>query len=124
MFPSQNEFLVPFLRLLTTGQDLTRSQLLYRLAKHFNLTEAEAQHMSGSQFTLVSRVAWCDVHFCKAGFVAKTQHPTDSMEDTFRITPLGVRELNRRADKITVGYLQGFYRGKVQRGAGSDDLDQ
>ncbi len=121
MIPSQNEFLVPFLRHLTAGQDLTRSQLLYRLAKHFNLTEAEAQHMSGSQFTLVSRVAWCDVHFCKAGFVAKTQHPTDSMEDSFRITPLGVRELNRRADKLTVGYLQGFYRGKVQRGAGSDD---
>lgn len=119
--PSQNEFLLPFLNLLGSGQMLTRSQILFRLAKHFNISEDEAQAMSGNQFTLVSRVAWCDVHFCKAGFVEKRQHHSDSMQDTFRITTLGIRELNRRPEKITVGYLQGFYRGKVLRGAGSDD---
>lgn len=119
--PTQNEVLLPFLQLLSDGQTLTRSQMLFRLAKHFNITEAEAQTMSGSQFTLVSRVAWCDVHFCKAGFVDKHQHHSDSMADEFRITTLGIRELNRRADKLTVGYLRMFYMGKVYRGAGSDD---
>ena len=119
--PSQNEFLLPFLRLLSDGQAYTRAQMLFRLAQHFGITEDEAQAMSGSQFTLVSRVAWCDVHFCKAGFVEKRQHHSDSMQDTFRITTLGIRELNRRPEQITVGYLQGFYRGRVHRGAGSDD---
>jgi len=119
--PPQNDFLLPFLNLLSDGQTVTRGQMLYRLAKHFGISEDAAQQMSGSQFTLVNRVAWCDVHFCKAGFVDKRQHPSDSAGDEFRITPLGIRELNRRQDKFTVGYLQSFYRGKVYRGAGSDD---
>ncbi len=119
--PSQNEFLLPFLNLLSNGQSLSRSHLLFRLAQHFSISEAEAQSMSGSQFTLVSRLAWCDVHFVRAGFVDKRPHHADSMQDEFTITTLGIRELNRRPEKITVGYLQGFYRGKVHRGAGSDD---
>ncbi len=119
--PSQNEFLLPFLRILSDGQTYTRAQMMFRLAKHFNISEQDAQQISGSQFTLVSRIAWCDVHFVKAGFVEKHQHHADSMQDTFRITTLGIRELNKRPEKITVGYLQGFYLGKVHRGAGSDD---
>ncbi|MCC6972761.1 MAG: NERD domain-containing protein [Anaerolineae bacterium] len=119
--PPQNEFLLPFLNLLSDGQTYTRAQLLFRLAQHFNISEAEAQTMSGSQFTLVSRVAWCDVHFVKAGFVEKHPHHSDSLKDTFTITTLGIRELNKRPEKITVGYLRGFYLGKVHRGAGSDD---
>ena len=119
--PSQNDFLLPFLTILSDGNTYTRSQLMFRLAKHFNISEADAQQMSGNQFTLVSRVAWCDVHFVKAGFVDKRQHHADSAEDEFRITTLGIRELNRRPELLTVGYLQGFYRGKVHRGAGSDE---
>jgi hypothetical protein len=119
--PSQNEFLLPFLQILGDGQSHTRSHLMYLLAKHFQISQQEAQELSGQQFTLVSRVAWCDVHFCKAGFVTKTQHTRDTMQDTFRITSLGVRELHKHADRLTVGYLQSFYRGKVHRGAGSDD---
>ena len=66
--PTQNEFLLPFLRLLSDGQTVTRAQALYRLAQGFGISEDEAQAMSGNQFTLVSRLAWCDVHFVKAGF--------------------------------------------------------
>lgn len=84
--PSQNEFLLPFLNLLSDEQSYTHSQMLFRLTKHFNIGEDEAQAMSGSQFTLVSRVAWCDVHFVKAGFVEKRQYHADSMQDAFTIT--------------------------------------
>jgi hypothetical protein len=119
--PSQNEFLLPFLKVLGNGETLTRSQLIYRLGKHFDISEEELNDMTGNQFTVLSRVAWCDVHFCKAGFVHKDKHPHESMQDKFRIEPLGIRELNRRPEELTVGYLQSFYRGKVYRGAGSDD---
>lgn len=119
--PSQNEFLLPFLNLLSDGQTLTRGQMTYQLAQHFGISEDDAQQMSGNQFTLVSRVAWCDVHFCKAGFVEKRQHHSDNMQDEFRITTLGIREFNRNPRHLTVGYLQSFYRGKVHRGAGADD---
>ncbi|MBE7514660.1 MAG: hypothetical protein HS103_17830 [Anaerolineales bacterium] len=105
--PSQNEFLLPFLTLLNNGQSITRSHMIFRLAQHFGISEEEAQQMSGSQFTLVSRVAWCDVHFVKAGLVEKRQHHADSMQDEFTITTLGIRELNKRPEKMTVGYLQG-----------------
>lgn len=119
--PSQNDFLLPFLQILSDGQSYKRAQMTYKLAKHFNISEDEAQDMSGNQFTLISRVAWCDVHFVKAGFVNKQRHHADSSQDMFSITPLGIRELNRQPEKITVGYLQGFYLGKIHRGAGSDD---
>lgn len=120
--PTQNEFLVPFLQILRDGNEVARGQIMFRLAQHFGISEDEAQQMSGHQFTLVSRVAWCDAHFVKAGFVHKTQHPSDSMQDSFRITSLGVRELNKHSDQLTVGYLMSFYRGKVYRGAGADDV--
>lgn len=119
--PPQNDFLVPFLTCLSEGKTLTRAQLLYQLAQHFHISQAEAQQMSGNQFTLVSRLAWCDAHFVKAGFVEKRQHHSDSAQDQFTITSLGLRELHRNAPKITVGYLQSFYRGRIHRGAGSDD---
>lgn len=67
--PAQNDFLLPFLNLLSNGESLTRAQLLFRLTQHFGISAEEAQALSGNQFTLVSRVAWCDVHFCKANFV-------------------------------------------------------
>lgn len=41
--PSQNEFLLPSLTILSDGQSYTRSQLLFKLAKHFDISEDEAQ---------------------------------------------------------------------------------
>jgi hypothetical protein len=120
--PPQNDFLLPFLNILGDGEWHPRNKLMMDVAKLLDISQADAQQMSGSQFTLVSRLAWCDVHFVKAGFVHKRQHHSESMQDEFRITPLGLRELQRHPDEITVGYLQGFYLGKVHRGAGSDDM--
>lgn len=119
--PPQNDFLRPFLNILSAGGIQTRGQTLFQLGKHFNISEEEAQQTSGRQFTLVNRVAWCDAHFVKAGFVTKQQSSVDSLQDRFQITALGIRELDRSADKLTVGYLQSFYKGKIFRGAGSDD---
>lgn len=51
--PAQNDFLLPFLNILSDGKTIT----LYRLGKHFSLSEADLNQMSGSQFTVINRVA-------------------------------------------------------------------
>lgn len=119
--PTQNEILVPFLEVLGDGQPHTRSEILFTLAKRFHLSEAELNDMSGNQFTMVNRVGWCDAYFVKAGFVSKERDPDDSFNDVFRITATGQNQLKRHKARISVGYLQSFYRGKVYRGAGSGD---
>jgi hypothetical protein len=119
--PSQNEFLVPFLETLRDGQPHLRGEIIFALGKRFNLTEDELNATSGQQYTVVNRVAWCDAYFNKAGFITKEPHPKDNFEDVFRITIVGQNQLNRHAKRITVGYLQSFYQGKVYRGAGSSD---
>lgn len=119
--PTQNEFLLPFLDILSDGKTYTRGKLLTKLAEHFKLSPADIEAMSGRQYTLVNRVAWCDVYFVKAGFITKKKHAHSHLADEFRITMRGLRELERNRRRITVGYLQSFYRGKVYRGAGADD---
>lgn len=119
--PSQNEILVPFLEALRDGQPHTRSEIIFTLAKRFNLTEGELNDTSGNHFTIVNRVGWCDAYFNKADFIYKEKHPKDNMQDVFRITIVGQNQLQRHANRITVGYLQSFYQGNVYRGAGSSD---
>jgi len=119
--PPQNAFLVPFLRALSTRHTLTRAELIAHLLIEFQLPESALHIKQGHQSVIINRVGWCDTHFVKAGMVIKDHHPTDSQQDRFRITPFGLRQLSQRADSITVGYLQGFYLGKVIRGAKADD---
>jgi DNA-binding MarR family transcriptional regulator len=119
--PSQNEVLVPFLESLRDGQPHSRSQILGALAKHFELSETELNETSGQQLTVISRMAWCDTYFVKAGFVQKERHAKDSLQDRFRITPTGQLQLQRHASRIDVAYLQSFYRGRIYRGAASRD---
>jgi len=120
-FPIQNDFLRPFLSLLTDGVSHSRHDIIQHLITHFGLTEEQISAKSGKHNTLINRVAWCDAHFVKAGFVQKEPHQPDSRFDRFMITPMGLREYQRFADKLTVGYLQSFYLNKVIRGAGADD---
>lgn len=119
--PSQNDFLLPFLTQLSNGQRLTRAQMRERLIRTFSLTDADLKETSGNQNTLTSRIALCDVNLVMAGLVSKAQHPTDSQQDLFSITATGTRELNRGGRLLTVGYLRDTYRGKVYRGAGSEE---
>lgn len=120
-FPSQNEFLHPFLTVLADGEWHSRASIRQDLIAHFGLDEAQISAKSGKHHTLINRVAWCDAHLVKAGFVQKEAHPSDSQQDRFMITPLGLRQLKYAPEQITVGYLQSFYLSKVIRGAGADD---
>lgn len=103
--PRQNEFLLPFLQVLNDGKAYTWVEVRQHLIQHFAFSTAQPAEKSGNQNTLTSRLAWCDTHFVKAGFVEKTHHPTERTLDRFSITSAGVRELKYRPEKITVGYL-------------------
>lgn len=50
--PSQNEFLLPFLQFLSDGQTYRRLQMLFKLAKHFNISNdqvlAKVAHLTSS----------------------------------------------------------------------------
>jgi len=113
--PSLNEVLVPFLEALSSGQARSRAALRADLQAHFG-AESEAERQG-----LVRLVGWCDVHFCKAGWVQKTQHPHDPAQDSFQLTPLGLREWLKGTARLKVGYLQSFYQSRILRGAGADD---
>jgi hypothetical protein len=52
-YPAFEMMLVPVLRLLVAGGDLTRKDLQSKLAKHFNLSKAEAQSSA-----FVKRLSW------------------------------------------------------------------
>lgn len=117
--PTQQEVLVPFLEVLRDGQPHERGEILFSLAKRFNLTPEELNQTSGRQFTMVNRIAWCDSYFVKAGFVEKERDLKENMADQFRITSTGQMQLRRHAERIDVGYLQSFYRSNIFRGAGS-----
>lgn len=119
--PTQNEILIPFLEILRDGQPHTRAQILYDLAKRFNLTQEELNDTTGNHFTMINRVGWCDAYFNKADFISKEKHPKNNMDDVFRITSTGQNQLSRHAQRIDVGYLQSFYQGRIYRGAGSSD---
>lgn len=108
--PSQGDFLLPFLRLLSDGKKLTREQILNGLTQHFNLSKEDLQERSGPSNTIINRIAWCDVYFVKAGFVEKHPDHHESMQDVFVLTARGIDELKNDPDHITIGYLQSFWR--------------
>ncbi len=108
--PRQDQFILPFLQTLSDGKEHTRSQIKSQLVRYFGITPVEEKHMSGVTTTVINRIAWCDVYFVKAGFVAKCRHPSDNMQDVFQITPVGLQELNKHPYQITIAYLQTFYR--------------
>jgi len=66
-------------------------------------------------------MAFCEGLLVKAGFVFRKSHPEDRSQDTLMISPIGVKQLFRKPDDLTVGYLRTFFEGKVFRGAGSND---
>jgi len=40
--PPQNDFLQPFLSILSDGQAYTRAQMLFKLTRHFDISQDEA----------------------------------------------------------------------------------
>ena len=85
MIPDFQTIMLPFLKIISDGEEHTTIETNQKLATHFNLTDKELDEYlpSGSQKTFPNRVAWTKSHLKMAGLLENTKR------SSFRITEAG-----------------------------------
>jgi restriction system protein len=96
--------MLPFLQLLSDGQEWKMRDVVESLAGHFSLTEEERQEMlpSGQSKVFNNRVAWAKTHLKKAGLV---DNPT---RGKVRLSDCGRRVLGQNPESIDMKFLRQF----------------
>jgi len=121
-FPGLNDIVYPFLEALRNEHPYTRTQVAQHIISRLRLTDEQLALKTKNNIPLLKhRMAFCEGFLVNAGFVHREAHPSDKEQDTFTITPLGARQIRRKPDDLTVGYLRTFFMGRVYRGSGSED---
>lgn len=102
--PDFQSIMLPFLQLLSDGQERSMKEMVELLAKRFTLSEAELVEMlpSGQQSIFSNRVAWTKTHLKGAGLV---DNPT---RGRVKISPSGVKILSDSPARIDVRFLRQF----------------
>jgi restriction endonuclease Mrr len=110
--PSYENWLLPFLKILSDGQPHQRGEIIKRIADEMGLTEEQRQARFSTHRNLitVNQAAWCDVYLCKAEFAIKDASNKNNMLHTFRATPLGLKEFKENSHKISSVYLRSFWK--------------
>ncbi len=87
MIPDFQTIMLPFLLILSDGEEHTTNETNLKLAEQFRLTDEEFNEFlpSGAAKTFPNRVAWVKSHLKMAGFVENTKR------SSFRITEAGKR---------------------------------
>ncbi|WP_233547087.1 winged helix-turn-helix domain-containing protein [Exiguobacterium sp. AM39-5BH] len=69
--PGYQEFMYPFLVVLSDGEEHTLQEMYESLADYFKLTESEITEKlpSGQQTLLVNRIGWTRTYLNKAGLI-------------------------------------------------------
>ncbi len=82
MIPDFQSIMLPFLRILSDGEEHTTIEANQKLAVHFNLTDEELNEFlpSGVAKTFPNRVAWAKSHIKMAGLLENTKR------SSFKIT--------------------------------------
>ena len=85
MIPDFQSIMLPFLMILSDGEEHTTIETNQKLATHFNLTDEELNEFlpSGVAKTFPNRVAWAKSHFKMAGLLENTKR------SSFKITEGG-----------------------------------
>lgn len=96
--------MLPFLQVLSDGQERSMKEMVEELAQRFSLTEAELQELlpSGQQAIFNNRVAWTKTHLKNAGLV---DNPS---RGRVRLSNDGARVLAEAPERIDVRYLRKF----------------
>lgn len=121
-FPGLNEFLYPILNSVRSQKPRERKEVIADLIMRLKLTDEQLQQRTKSNVPLIKhRFALCEGLLVRTGFLIKKRHSDDPDKDTFLITQLGLKQLYRKKDDLTVGYLQALIAGRIYRGSGSVD---
>ncbi|MFZ4412520.1 MAG: restriction endonuclease [Bacteroidales bacterium] len=117
MIPDFQSIMLPFLKILSDGEEHTTIETNQKLATYFNLTDQEFNEFlpSGAAKTFPNRVAWAKSHFKMAGLLENTKR------SSFRITEAGKQlldtnpvEINLRILKTIPAYLERIGRTREE----------
>jgi len=102
MIPDFQSIMLPFLKILSDGEEHTTIETNQKLAAYFNLTDEEFNEFlpSGAARTFPNRVAWAKSHFKMAGFLENTKR------SSFKITEAGKKFLDTHPDEINLRVLR------------------
>ncbi|MFN9112930.1 MAG: restriction endonuclease [Bacteroidota bacterium] len=125
MIPDFQTIMLPFLQILSDGEQHTTNETNQKLAEHFNLTDEELNRFlpSGVAKTFPNRVAWAKSHLKMAGFIENTNR------SSFKLTEAGKRfletnptEVNLRVLKTIPAYLERTGRIKEDDAITDDNI--
>lgn len=104
MIPKYDEIMLPFLRLLSDGQEHSLSEVFRSLVDHFQLSDEEVRELlpSGKQGVFRSRVGWARTYLSKAGLINAPQRAR------YVITERGIDFLKQNPGKITKDCLRKY----------------
>ena len=102
--PDFQAVMLPFLQLLSDGQEWKMRDVVESLAGHFSLTDEERQEMlpSGQSKVFNNRVGWAKTHLKNAGLV---DNPT---RGKVRLSDCGRRVLGQNPESIDMKFLRQF----------------
>jgi restriction system protein len=94
--------MLPFLMILSDGEEHTTQETNEKIAIHFGLTEEELNEFlpSGAAKTFPNRVAWAKSHLKMAGLVENVKR------SSFKLTDAGKRLLNTNPTEINLKVLR------------------
>lgn len=102
MIPDFQTIMLPFLKIISDGEEHTTIETNQKLAAHFNLTDEELDEYlpSGAQKTFPNRVAWAKSYLKMAGLIESTKR------SSFQITDGGKRLLDTHPEGISIRLLK------------------
>jgi restriction system protein len=102
MIPDFQSIMLPFLKIISDGEEHTTIETNQKLATHFNLTDEELDEYlpSGAQKTFTNRVAWSKSHLKMAGLIETTKR------SSFRITETGKSLIDKNPLEINLKVLK------------------
>lgn len=120
MIPDFQSIMLPFLKIISDGEEHTTIETNQKLAAHFNLTDEELDEYlpSGAQKTFPNRVAWTKSHLKMAGLLENTKR------SSFRITEAGKRHLDTDPEEINLRLLKTIPAYQERTGRTRDEDSQ
>ena len=117
MIPDFQSIMLPFLSILSDGDEHTTIETSQKLAAHFKLTDEELNEFlpSGVAKTFANRVAWAKSHIKMAGLLENTKR------SSFKITEGGKQLLGTNPSEINLRILRTIPTYQERTGRTSED---